>query len=147
MKTEIIIQGQNLTPDYVNVLRAILVDGIVGATQLTAHPKPKELCKGFRDNRSRLFHVLDVVDGATYYPDFREHPEITISVNGEILDEYDAIVVAKGLIAFHEGSANDTVLQVTGFSVKHFKNLVEVMAVPLLDKVPKATEEEDRIPD
>jgi len=147
MKASISLQGQNLTPDYVNVLRAVMANNVVNSTKLLWRLNLSSVDKDFGELRARLFHVLEVIDGAAYVPRYSDAGEITIFINGVMLDEYDALAVANSLIMQYQNSASEVVLFVTGFSVKHLKNLIEVMAVPLLDKVPKDPDDDEPIPD
>jgi len=147
MKNIINLQGQILTPDCVNVIRALLVDDIMTTTRLSVHPQPDGLFDAFTDGRRRAFHLLDALDGARYVLDDKESEIFTILIHGKMLSDYDAMLLATSLERAFKSPASDAVLKITGFSAAHFKNLVSEMADKVLPLIPKDDEDDEPIPE
>jgi hypothetical protein len=145
MKNIITLQGQVLTPDSVNVLRAVLVSNIVTWSKLSM--QPSQLIEPYAAVRSRAFYLLEVIDGyVPYQLNGTESETISIFIRGALLSQKDAIFIGHALKHFQLGSVTETMLASTGYSVKHFMNLVKPMMEAIVDLLPP-DEDDEPIPE
>lgn len=147
MKTKISLNGLELHADSINVLRGLLMDSIAQDTKLTKFPNPYDVISDWYDHRARVFYLLTVIDGVPYRPRSPESDTFSIFIDGKLLSDEDSIIIGHALQRYELGGASSLALEVSGFMIKHFRNLLTPMIEKVVPLIPRDPEDDEPIPD